>query len=144
MDNLIEIAQKEIGELTGESNSMSTVSKKTEIPQSAWRTFNNGNTGYGGGFKSGFRAGRGGMGGVNGQYDGNNSNGFNNQYHQNPKYGMGYNGKKYKTYFNADNSNNKYSDYMEFRKAMAKSEEDFLQRLPQYDPKEFAEKFRES
>jgi hypothetical protein len=32
MDNLIEIAQKEIGELTGESNPISNVSKKTEIP----------------------------------------------------------------------------------------------------------------
>jgi hypothetical protein len=43
---------------------------------------------------------------------------------------MGYNGKKYKNYINQDNFNNKYSDYMEFRKAMAKSEENFLSRLP--------------
>jgi hypothetical protein len=49
MDNLIEAAQKEIGELTGSSDTMSNISKKTEIPQSAWRTFNNSTTsgGYG-------------------------------------------------------------------------------------------------
>jgi hypothetical protein len=31
MDNLIEAAQKEIGELTGTSDNVSTISKKTEI-----------------------------------------------------------------------------------------------------------------
>lgn len=85
------------------------------------------------------------MNGYNGQYDRSyNSGNYNNQQSHNPKYGMGYNGKKYKNYINQDNFNNKYSDYMEFRKAMAKSEENFLSRLPQYDPKEYAEKFRES
>jgi|LauGreDrversion4_2_1035121.scaffolds.fasta_scaffold139665_1 hypothetical protein len=120
MDNLIEIAEKELGELTG-SNS-SSISKKTEIPQSAWRMSNNNNSGYGGG--GGYKYG--GYGGSkSGHYDSNRSSGYNNQnYHNNPKYGMGYNGKKYKSFYNAEN--NKYSDYMEFRKAMAKSEEDFL------------------
>jgi hypothetical protein len=40
-------------------------------------------------------------------------------------YGMGYKGKRYKQYYNPEISN-KYTDYMEFRKAMAETEENFL------------------
>ncbi len=59
----------------------------------------------------GMRGGRGGSGGYGGRGD--------------QRYGTGYNGKKYKVHYNPEVSN-KYNDYIEFRKAMADAEENFL------------------